>query len=407
MMGQMIARTAVRARRDGTLRPKGPGLSAASLPGALTETEHGPLHVVERYLEPGHCHGREPVRGALSIDSGALAKLALDPALEGLDPRRMLLFDTETTGLSGGTGTIPFLVGMAWFEDESLRIEQLFLRRPGEEAPMLHRLAERVRAASCLVTYNGKSFDWPLMRSRFVLSRVPMPEPPPHLDLLHCARRVYRRRMERVRLIDLETEVLGLRREDDVDGAEIPSIYLRYLRGAPDVDALASIIQHNESDLIALAAIAAKLAERFGRVWDDDDPRDHLGYAEVAARAGDAVRAQRFATAAAAGGGDAACTVRACMLKARLARRAADVAAEEDALLEAVRIAEDAVDRGEAHLALAKLYEHRRKDAARALEHAAHTAIIEGQEPQARRIARLERRRHRQAAQATMGLEGE
>ena len=106
----------------------------------------------------------------------------------------MLFLDTETTGLAGGTGTVPFLVGLAWFEGRSLRVHQLFLRRLGEEAPMLRVLAERMAEPPAWSTYNGKSFDWPLLRTRFVLNRVPTPAELPHLDLLHCARRVFKHR---------------------------------------------------------------------------------------------------------------------------------------------------------------------------------------------------------------------
>ena len=139
-----------------------------------------------------------------------MASLALHPGLAGVDFQRMLFLDTETTGLAGGTGTVPFLVGLAWFEGRSLRVHQLFLRRLGEEAPMLRVLAERMAESSCLVTFNGKSFDWPLLRTRFVLNRVPAPAELPHLDLLHCARRVFKHRGSGTRLVHLEEQVLGL-----------------------------------------------------------------------------------------------------------------------------------------------------------------------------------------------------
>jgi uncharacterized protein YprB with RNaseH-like and TPR domain len=135
------------------------------------------------------------------VSTERLAQLALNPELESIDLRRALFFDTETTGLAGGTGTVPFLIGIAWFEDESMRIQQLFLPEMGKEAPMLHWLRERVQQSSCVVSFNGKAFDWPLLRTRFVLNRVPAPSLPPHLDLLHCARRVLRPRLQSVRLV--------------------------------------------------------------------------------------------------------------------------------------------------------------------------------------------------------------
>ncbi len=367
---------------------------ALALPGEVRDTPHGPLHVIAHYLEPRHHHGATAIAGALCVDAGTIARLALDPALSLVDPRRMLLLDTETTGLAGGTGTLPFLVGLGWFEDESLRIEQLFLRRPGEERPILRSLAERLAECSLLVTYNGKSFDWPLVRTRFVMSRVPMPAPPPHLDLLHCARRVYKRRLAQVRLVHVEEEVLGMHREHDVDGAEIPGIYLAYLRGETD-PRLHRVIEHNANDLVALAALLAHAGGGFDSPRPRDDPRDHLGYALVSERARDPERATRFAWAAALGGGDRECALTACLLAARLARRRGDADDEERALREAFRTVErasgplDGELLARVHLELSKHYEHRRKDPEQALHHARLASGAEAPELHERRLGRL------------------
>jgi hypothetical protein len=325
-----------------------------------------------------------------------LAQLALDPTLEEVDISRALFFDTETTGLAGGTGTVPFLIGIGWFEDESLRIQQLFLPELGYEAPMLHWFRERVAQCSCLVSFNGKTFDWPLLRNRFVMNRVRAPELPPHLDLLHCARRILRRRLRSVRLVELEREVLGMYREDDVSSALIPQLYFDYLDGG-DVSPIAKVIEHNANDLIALAALVAELVAHFDEVHGEDDPRDHLAYARVAERTGDPGRARSFARAAAEGGGEAACTVEACLLTARMARRGGDVDDEERALIDALQAADEDELRAIVQLALSKHYEHRRKDLALALEHAAGTALAEGDEATERRMGRLERRLARQA----------
>ena len=373
--------------RDGV-----PG-TAAVFPGEVRETPFGRVHVVERWLEPHHCHGRVRVADALRTSLLAIAHLSRDPELERVDPAGMLYVDTETTGLHGGAGTLPFLVGLAWFEDESLRLQQLFLRRPGEEAPMLHLLAERLRAASCIVSYNGKSFDWPLLRTRFVMNRVPMPEPPPHLDLLHCARRVLKPRLGAVRLVRVESEVLGMRREDDVDGCDIPGIYLRWLRSG-EPSPLVPVIEHNANDLIALAALLARLSCHYATLRADDDPRDHLAYARIALHAGDVDRAHDFATAAADGGGDPCVTLDALLLVARIARRRKEVMTEETILTRALAETTDLPPdlRARVRLRLAKLFEHRLRDPVGALAHAAHTAPAEGPEAHARRIARLSRR---------------
>ncbi len=367
-----------------------------ALPGQSIQTERGELHLIDEYLEPHHHHGRTPIANALRVSSKRLAQLALDPALEEVDISRALFFDTETTGLAGGTGTVPFLIGIGWFEDESLRIQQLFLPEFGYEAPMLHWFRERIVRSSCLVSFNGKTFDWPLLRNRFVMNRMCTPELPPHLDLLHCARRILRRRLRSVRLVELEREVLGMYREDDVSGALIPQLYFDYLDSG-DVSPIAKVIEHNANDLIALAALLAELVSHFDEVHGDDDPRDHLAYARVAERTGDRRRAQSFARAAAGGGGEAACTVEACLLTARIARRGGDVDDEERALIEALQAADEDELRAVVQLALSKHYEHRRKNLGLALEHAAGTALAEGDEATERRIERLERRLARQA----------
>ncbi len=362
-----------------------------ALPGQRRDTEHGELHLIDEYLEPHHHHGRAPIAEALRVSTERLAQLALDPSLEDIDLKRALFFDTETTGLAGGTGTVPFLIGIGWFEDESMRIQQLFLPELGREAPMLHWLRERVQQSSCLVSFNGKAFDWPLLRSRFVLNRVTAPALPPHLDLLHCARRVLKSRLKSVRLVELERQVLGMYREDDVSGALIPQLYFDYLDGG-DVSPMAKVIEHNANDLIALAALVAELVNHFDEVHGDDDPRDHLAYAKVAERTGDRARARSFADAAVRGGGESECTVEACMLNARMARRIGDVDDEERALLDALRAADEDEMRAAVQLALSKHYEHRRKDLGRALEHAAGTFLAEGDDAAERRLARLQRR---------------
>ncbi|WP_253910656.1 ribonuclease H-like domain-containing protein, partial [Pyxidicoccus fallax] len=233
------------ARRAAPPAPPPPG----PLPVEPRATAYGTVHVSERVLPPDHHHGSAPLAGALDVEGSLVASLALHADLAGVDFQRMLFLDTETTGLAGGTGTVPFLVGLAWFEGRSLRVHQLFLRRLGEEAPMLRVLAERMAHSSCLVTFNGKSFDWPLLRTRFVLNRVPAPAELPHLDLLHCARRVFKHRGAGARLVHLEEQVLGHRRIGDVDGALIPELYFRFLRGG-DGSALTPVLEHNVNDLL-------------------------------------------------------------------------------------------------------------------------------------------------------------
>jgi len=381
--GQTQARRATPARP-----PPGP------LPVVPEETPHGLIHVCEHLLSADHHHGSAPVAGALDVEAPLIASLALHEDLATVDFQRMLFLDTETTGLAGGTGTVPFLVGMAWFEGRCLRVRQLFLRKLGEEAPMLRWLAERMARASCLVTFNGKSFDWPLLRTRFVLNRVPTPRELPHLDLLHCARRVFKHRGAGTRLVHMEEQVLGYRRVDDVDGSLIPELYFRYLRGG-DGSALTPVLEHNANDLLLLAALLGELGRRFragadaGAGFASEDPRDLLGFAGVALRAGDHARARAFAHAAARGPG--AVGVEALALASRLARMAGEPQAAVNHLLQALGSARG-VQAATLHLELAKLFEHALKDLGRALEHARKSAAAELPEDHRRRIVRLEGR---------------
>jgi hypothetical protein len=205
----------------------------------------------------------EPQECAAPLD--ALRLLAPDAPEEAADPREWLFLDTETTGLAGGTGTYAFLVGIAWWDAGGLQVEQFFMRDHGEEHSLLLALAERLAERRVLVTYNGKSFDWPLLETRFRLTRQIRPRAPrAHLDLLHPARQLWRLRLDSLRLSEVERHVLaGERplawsRAGDVPGHLIPSIYFDYLRGG-SAEAVAAIFRHNQMDLRGLAALAGRM----------------------------------------------------------------------------------------------------------------------------------------------------
>ena len=180
------------------------------------------------------------------------------------DAGRWLFLDTETTGLAGGTGTYAFLVGLAWWDAGGLQVEQLFMRDHGEEHSLLLEIARRLRERPVLVTFNGKTFDWPLLETRFRMTRAI--EPPAfaaHLDLLHPARQLWRLQLGSVRLAELERSVLGgdalgWSRHEDVDSSQIPEIYFDYLRGGP-AEPLAGVFRHNRMDLRGLAALAGRV----------------------------------------------------------------------------------------------------------------------------------------------------
>ena len=180
------------------------------------------------------------------------------------DPSKWLFLDTETTGLAGGTGTYAFLIGLAWWDAGALQVEQFFMRDFGEEHAILHEVAARLAERPVLVTFNGKSFDWPLLENRFTMTRsIAVPRLAAHLDLLHPARALWKLRLGSVRLVELERHVLdaralGWHREEDVLAALIPQHYFDYLRGGP-AEPLAAVVRHNQMDLRGLAALVGKI----------------------------------------------------------------------------------------------------------------------------------------------------
>ena len=203
------------------------------------------------------CWFGEPVQYTPDVD--ALRLLVSEEAAEVADPKRWLFLDTETTGLAGGSGTYAFLIGIAWWDDGGLQVEQLFMRDYSEERSLLFALRERLAERPVMVTFNGKTFDWPLLETRYRISRkVPLPAPLMHLDFLHPARNLWRLRLGSVRLSELERHVLGRDRSVDILSDQIPRIYFDFLRGGPP-ERLVPIFQHNQMDLRGLAALSTRV----------------------------------------------------------------------------------------------------------------------------------------------------
>jgi uncharacterized protein YprB with RNaseH-like and TPR domain len=216
------------------------------------------------------------------------------------NPEKWLFLDTETTGLSGGTGTYAFLIGLAWWEAGGLQVEQLFMRDFAEEHSVLCQLAARLTERPVLVTFNGKTFDWPLLENRFRMTRsIPVPNVAAHLDLLHPARALWKFRLGTVRLTDLEREVLdptllGWCRQGDVSSKFIPQFYFDYLRGGPP-EPLLGVARHNQMDLRGLAALFGKINALLAEKTDADEVMhslDLFGLSKFLYRRGDKGRAQ-------------------------------------------------------------------------------------------------------------------
>jgi serine phosphatase RsbU (regulator of sigma subunit)/uncharacterized protein YprB with RNaseH-like and TPR domain len=319
------ARTVV--PRDTTLRPTDDTDLVGRLLGAGVARNDFGEHLAIRnwYSTPEFCAPSESALDLLSRTTGPAgtkaarsnrrlfphhhyrdesATLRTRAALE--NPEKWLFLDTETTGLSGGTGTYAFLVGLAWWDAGGLQVEQLFLRDFSEEISLLHELSLRIVERPVLVTFNGKTFDWPLLQSRFTMTRkIAVPKLAAHLDLLHPARALWKLRLNSVRLVELEHHVLnpdrlGWHREDDIASSQIPQYYFDYLRGGRP-DPLAGVAKHNAMDLRGLAALYGKidglLDERESNLAETNS-LDLFGLSRFMNRRGEKKRAHSLCTRA-------------------------------------------------------------------------------------------------------------
>ncbi|HUC54106.1 MAG TPA: ribonuclease H-like domain-containing protein [Candidatus Cybelea sp.] len=287
------------------------------------------------------------------------------------DPRKWLFLDTETTGLAGGTGTYAFLIGLAWWDACGLQVEQFFMRDFAEEHSLLQELSERLAERPVLVTFNGKSFDWPLLENRFTMTRcIAVPKLAAHLDLLHPARALWKLRLGSVRLVELERHVLdaprlGWHRENDVSSALIPQFYFDYLRGGP-ADPLASVVRHNQMDLRGLAALFGKinnlLSEPSG-VANEVESLDLFGLSRFLQRRGENERAHSACAQALAVGLPAEFRSTARRELAMMAKRRGEHARAAEIWLEIVADPRDGIHACEQ---LAIYYERHAKDVVKA-----------------------------------------
>jgi uncharacterized protein YprB with RNaseH-like and TPR domain len=218
--------------------------------------------VVDSERRADDYHGPHAFAALRDVTGSQLALISRDPELAYADLSRAVFLDTETTGLSTGAGTYVFLVGAGYFEGDYFKVKQFFLKSPGDELPFLTALEDFLQRFSLLVTFNGKAFDWPLLESRYIrqrsFRRAPL-EDPLHLDLLHPARRLWRRRLESCALLALEREILQIQRTgEDVPGWMIPSLYFHFLRSG-DGSRLGGVFYHNLHDILSLASLTVHM----------------------------------------------------------------------------------------------------------------------------------------------------
>ena len=233
--------------------------------GRLEATEHGAALVVERRV---------------SLPPSALATLAVRPS--------GAYFDTETTGLSTGAGTVIFLAGVARLDGDGVLVRQFLLPDYPYERPLLGALVAELRSADRLVTYNGRAFDVPMLAARLTVNglfREQTALPAAHDDLLPDARRLFRRPLGGARLADVETGVLHIHRTSDCPGSEVPGRWFDYLRGGSP-DGLAEVLDHNLQDVVSLALLEVELCRLRAGGWRDAPVLDPRGMALELLRSG-------------------------------------------------------------------------------------------------------------------------
>lgn len=389
---------------------------ADTLGGDVIERDGGVAVVVERFYPADHRHGLLRIGDVPGCALAAAPELALLGGVpEPLDrpPRALLFVDLETTGLAGGAGTYAFLVGCAFFEPHGFRIRQYFLPGYQHERRLLAEVEALVRGSAALVSYNGKSFDVPVLETRYQFNRLSPPfDGVSHVDMVHPARRFWRGvgaspgawpETDSCRLSVLERTLFGVRRIGDVPGHEIPGRYFAFMRSG-DASPLEPVLEHNRLDLISLAALTSRAVRLLaGAPGSSTSARESLGAGRLLERGDrleDAERCYRDAAerAHAERGPDVAFTradaLRALAVRCRRDGRH-DEAAEAWHAISADRRAPAGIRR-EALEALAIHFEHRARDFDQARRFAqlslAERVGLQTMEHGRHRLARLERK---------------
>ncbi len=369
-------------------------------------TPWGLCHTLRKTYRFDHPVGLATLGHALHASPALLSLLGLTPAVADCALAGALFLDTETTGLGTGTGNVPFLIGLSWVDQPGKQVvlEQLFLRDPDDEVAMLERVRERIEACELIVSYNGKSFDMPVIRNRLIMNQLePLPDRP-ELDLLHLVRRVHSRRSWRKSLTVVEREVLVYDRGPDIPGEEVAQRYLHYLRTGAE-GGLGAVVSHNDSDVLSLVALLGLYGEPLAGPQqcvtapppNSARPAAHRGAAELAAmarvmkRAGDLDAALDVADLAVHRG----VGVEGRRTRGEIAKARGD---KQQALADFEAYAQQ-VDDPYIRLELAKLYEHFLHAPERALQ-VVELGTAENGPQDAHRRARLQRKASAKAQSA-------
>lgn len=260
-LSDRLSRLKRKSASTAEVQAKGP-TQEAELPShsRFVDTEDGRFIMRERRYPYSYEHGIYEL-GDLAGNHERLTRVSRRfPEMKPVASHRgLLFFDTETTGLGVGAGNVPFMMGIGFYTEDEFVVQQLFVRNPGEELAMLSYFAEFSTNFTHLVTYNGRTFDWPVVLNRYVLNRIPYDgNQLEQLDLLYISRNLWKHSLESCRLAKVEEERLGIHRVEDVSGALAPMIYFQYLADGK-VEPLEGVFLHNELDVLTLSTLASHM----------------------------------------------------------------------------------------------------------------------------------------------------
>ena len=227
--------------------------------GQFLSTPFGEIFVARETHGSGYRHGGALLGELLEVPDYPAHLITKDERLRDIDFTRTLFLDTETTGLSGGTGTYAFMVGVGSFQGGGFTVQQFFMRNHSEEKAMLFLLGEILDHCDFLVTFNGKNFDIPLLETRFILSRLGVPfAEKPNYDLLFPSRRIWKRSCHNCRLGTLEAQLLDISREDDIPSELIPYHYFDFVRTG-NAGKISRVFYHNRMDILSMVTLAHRI----------------------------------------------------------------------------------------------------------------------------------------------------
>ncbi len=294
------------------------------------------------------------------VTGSELALLGSGDFADEYAPGEFLFLDTETTGLSTGAGTVAFLVGIGKIEDDQLVVTQVLMRDYDQEGALLQAVLDEAASSRCLVTYNGASFDLPLLRSRLTMHRMRGLSEIAHVDLLYATRRVFRLRLGSCSLTRVEEEVFGEKREGDLPGADVPGRYFEYLEKR-DERLLQDVLTHNRQDIVSLARLFLTVLRLMKDPTSSPHQEDLFSIGKALEKRGLLSRAETCYRACADRrlAGDAGLRLAEIYRRGRRDEEAAQA-------LEALRNGPHAS--AKLYISLAKLYEHRFSLTGRALD---------------------------------------